>query len=193
MGKGGWEIRRHLGSLDIPDGPMVNRGMENLGPHNAIWDDGEWISWDYINDQLEDRAKVGDLLEDLIVLAKAYLDDTGRHLPIYGAIGEQYAARRFGIELHQDEHAEGSDGRIGNDYVEVKTISPMRGSRHIRVKKSGNFGLLAIVKIDTDFRIDAKLVKRANLGKAEGEHFVVGWDDHRCEHIKARLGDSAAS
>lgn len=165
--------------------------MENLGPHNAIWDNGEWISWDYINDQLEDRAEVGDLLEDLIVLAKAYLEDTGRHLPIYGAIGEQYAARRFGIDLHQDEHAEGSDGRIGDAFVEVKTISPMRGNRQIKVKKSGHFGMLAIVKIDADFRIDAKLVKRASLGKPAGEHFAVCWDDHRCEHMKARLRDSA--
>ena len=186
------ENRRHLGRLDILGSPMVKRGMENLGPHDAIWDDGEWISWDYIDAKLEDRAEVGELLEDLIILAKSYLDDTGRHLPIYGAIGEQYAARRFGIELHQDEHAEGSDGCIGSDYVEVKTISPMRGSRHVRVKKSGNFGLLAIVKIDQDFRIDAKLLKRSTLRKRDGEYFLVGWDDHKCEHMKAQLGDSTA-
>ena len=28
--------------------------MENtLGPDNAIWDDGEWVSWDEINQQIQ--------------------------------------------------------------------------------------------------------------------------------------------
>lgn len=26
---------------------------ESLGPDNAIWDDGEWISWDEINEQIQ--------------------------------------------------------------------------------------------------------------------------------------------
>jgi len=152
------------------------------GPGDAIWDDGEWISWDYINQKIEGPQPEGALLEDLIIVAKEYLDETGRHLPIYGEIGEHYASRRFGIELHEDSKAQGSDGRLGNALVEIKTISPIRDSRHIRVKKSGNFGYLVIVKIDADFRIDAKLISRKRLRKSAGEHFMLEWDDHPSEH-----------
>lgn len=27
--------------------------MQELGPDNAVWDDGEWISWDEINQQIQ--------------------------------------------------------------------------------------------------------------------------------------------
>ncbi|MBL9154782.1 MAG: hypothetical protein JNK37_20040 [Verrucomicrobiales bacterium] len=164
----------------------VMTGYPVQGSSDAIWDDGEWISWDYINRQIEGSQPEGGLLEDMIIVAKEYLEDTGRHLPIYGEIGEHYAARRFGIELHEDPKAQGSDGRLGNALVEIKTISPMRDSRHVRVKKSGNFGFLVIVKIDADFRIDAKLIRRRRLAQAGGSFFTVGWDDHRSEHSQAK-------
>lgn len=156
------------------------------GPGDAIWDDGEWISWDYINQQLEGPQPEGGLLEDMIVVAKEYLESSGRHLPIYGEIGEHFAARRFGIELHDDPKAQGSDGRIGTSLVEIKTISPMRDSRCVQVKAAGNFGYLAIVKIDADFRIDAKLISRKRLGKPVGQNFTVDWSAHRCEHQQAK-------
>ena len=165
---------------------MTNQPV--TGPGNAIWDDGEWVSWDYINQQLEGSQPEGGLLEDMIVVAKEYLEDTGRHLPIYGEIGEHYVARRFRIELHDDPKAQGSDGRLGNSLVEIKTISPMRDSRHVRVKAAGNFGYLAIVKIDADFRIDAKLISRKRLGQPPGEFFKVEWADHSCEHKHAEQG-----
>lgn len=28
-----------------------------LGPWNAIWDDGEWVSWDFINEHIEDQER----------------------------------------------------------------------------------------------------------------------------------------
>jgi hypothetical protein len=155
------------------------------GSGDAIWDDGEWISWDYINQQINGPQPEGGLLEDMIVVAKEYLEDMGRHLPIYGEIGEYYAARRFGIELHEDPKTQGSDGRLGNALVEIKTITPMRSSRHVRVKKSGNFGYLVIVKIDVDFRIDAKLISRKRLVQLPGDYYYVGWNDHPSEKIQA--------
>lgn len=160
---------------------MTGAGVHDSG--DAIWDDGEWISWDYINQEIEGfgDGSVGGLVEELIAIAKAYLEDTGRHLAIYGELGEQYTARRFGIELHQDRHAEGSDGRLGNSLVEVKTISPLRSTRQVKVKKSGNFGYLAVVKIDGDFRIEAKLISRKRLGKPQGDYFNVFWDAHISE------------
>lgn len=151
-----------------------------LVPEDGYWDDGEWISWDHINAQIGE-IREGGLLEELIAVARAYLEDTGRHLPIYGQLGEQYAARRFGVELHANECAEGSDGRLGDALVEIKAISPLRDSRHVRVKASGNFDYLAIVKIDADFRIDAKLISRKKLGKSAGDYFVVSWEAHRSE------------
>jgi hypothetical protein len=161
---------------------MSNRcsitGTPIEGSGDAIWDDGEWISWDYVNEQLAGATGEGGLIEDMIVISRNYLEETGRHLPIYGQLGEQYAARRFGIELHDAPCAQGSDGRIENMLVEIKTISPLRDSRHVRVKKSGNFGALVIVKIDADFRIDAKLIKRRDLPKPQGEHYLVSWNDH---------------
>ena len=156
-------------------------------PNNCdtIWEDGEWISWDYINEQLEGSCPTGGLVEDMIVVAKNYLDQTGRHLPIYGELGEHYAARRFGILLHDAPCEQGSDGRIGEMLVEIKTISPLRDSRHVRVKKSGNFGALVIVKVDADFRIDAKMIKRNRLPKPQGEYIIVSWHDYRCDHNQA--------
>jgi hypothetical protein len=179
---------------------------------DGIWDDGEWISWSYINEQIEkseaqhkqQRAPqkkkpspapqaapgqkkqkqpkpVGGMVEDMIVLAKRYQKETSRHLPIYGELGEYYASRRFGIELHKDPKAQGSDGHIGNSLVEIKTISPLRDTRHVSVKKSGNFGFLAIVKIDANFNIDAKLIERKKLPKTNDTHYVVSWDDYSSE------------
>ena len=74
-----------------------------LGPDNAIWDDGEWVSWDEINQQLQykewgakypnaDRALIP-IFEDLLLLAEAYHLQTGLHLQVYGDIGELFAAR----------------------------------------------------------------------------------------------------
>ena len=151
---------------------------------NSVWDDGEWISWDYINQHLGNSQTDGGLVEDLIIVAKNYHDETGRHLPIYGELGEHYAARRFCIELHDDRCSQGSDGRLGDVLVEIKTISPLRDTRHVRVKKSGNFGTLVIVKIDADFRIDAKMIHRGRLSKPAGDYYVISWGDYPCEYNK---------
>lgn len=162
---------------------------ENPSPDssNSIWDDGEWVSWDYINQHLEGSIPDGGLVEDLIIIAKSYYDETGRHLSIYGEIGEHYAARRFGIDLHVNCCAQGSDGRLGDVFVEIKTISPLRDSRHVKVKKSGNFGALVIVKIDADFRIDAKMILRKKLSKSLGDYYLVSWGYHACDYNQARL------
>lgn len=167
-------------------------GLPITGCGDAIWDDGEWISWDYITQQLSVPIPEGGLVEDMIVLAKGYFEETGRHLPIYGELGEHYAARRFGVELHEDPRAEGSDGRLRNKLVEIKTISPLRDSRHVRVKAAGNFGYLVIVKIDADFRIDAKLISRKRLGKPQNGYFVVTWEKHPSEHhqvLRSGIGE----
>ncbi len=48
---------------------------------------------------------------------------TGLHLQVYGDIGELFAAITHGVKLHKN-YAQGSDSRLGNDFIEVKTITP---------------------------------------------------------------------
>lgn len=115
------------------------------------------------------------MLERMITMAREYLALTGRHLPIYGEIGELYAARKFGIERHK-EYAQGSDGRIGDLLVEIKTLTPMKESDQVLVKRAGNFGAVALVKIGRDFRLEAKLIPRSALCKGDGRFMKVSWD-----------------
>lgn len=144
-----------------------------IAPGEGIWDDGEWVSWDFLNGQIYEIDE-GEMLERMITMAREYLALTGRHLPIYGEIGELYAARKFGIERHK-EYAQGSDGRIGDLLVEIKTLTPMKESDQVLVKRAGNFGAVALVKIGRDFRLEAKLIPRSALGKGEGKFMKVYW------------------
>mgnify|MGYP000518923188 CR=1 FL=1 len=166
---------------------------EGLGGHNAIWDDGEWISWDEINHQLAaqefgdtpdyeidddpegDREDLARVFEDLLMAAQEYHDLTGRYLQIWGELGEFYAEIKYGIKRHRP-HVPGSDGRMGDDFVEVKTISPEKGDNRVQVKRAGNFNKLLIVKISKDWSFETRLIDRKTLGKGEGRHARVNWN-----------------
>ncbi|PIE12578.1 MAG: hypothetical protein CSA68_12495 [Rhodobacterales bacterium] len=162
--------------------------MNGLGPDNAFWIDGEWIGWDSVIDPEEDeysrlkqleheadlrmRYPKADLslipyLEDLLGLAESYYYETGKHLNVYGDIGELFGAIAFGIKLHKN-NAQGSDGRLGNDFVEIKTISPMSRKERKIVRLDRHFSKLLMVKIDNDFQIYGRLVKRGDLLKRTG-------------------------
>lgn len=73
---------------------------------------------------------------------------------------------------------QGSDGRIGNDWVEVKTISPEKLNEVIQVKRAGNFNKLLVVKISEDFEFDARLIDRKRLRKGKGKHAKTQWSEH---------------
>jgi len=157
-----------------------------LGPDNAIWDDGEWISWDEINQQIQykewgakypnaDRALIP-IFEQLLTVAQEYFNKTGRHLHVYGDIGELYGAITYGIKLHSN-YAQGSDGRLGNDFVEVKTITPFKNRDEIIVKMAGHFGKLLVVKINEEFEIAHRLIDRGSLPKNNGKRLRVKWTD----------------
>lgn len=88
-----------------------------LGPDNAIWDDGEWISWAEINQQIQykewgakypdaDRALIP-VFEQLLNVAQEYHEKTGLHLQVYGDLGEIFGAITYGIQLHKN-YAQGS-------------------------------------------------------------------------------------
>lgn len=153
-------------------------------PADGIWDDGEFVSWDWINGQIHVRElqeefpdadmELVQVFDDLVMSASAYKTRTGRYLQIWGELGELYAELKFGIRRHTPG-ARGSDGRMGNDFVEIKTISPEKGSQRVEVKRAGNFNKLLIVKIDADLRFHAKMIDRRMIGKGTGKLARVRW------------------
>jgi hypothetical protein len=151
----------------------------------GIYDDGEWISWDYINGYLADQElkeefpkanlDVVKIFQDLVDLAQGYRQVTGRYLQIWGELGELYAEIKFGIVRHK-ACTPGSDGRRGNDWIEVKTISPEKTNDTTEVKRAGNFNKLLVVKISKDFEFEARLIPRSALGKGTGKKARYKWE-----------------
>jgi hypothetical protein len=157
-----------------------------LGPENAIWEDGEWVSWAEINSHLwqlemQSRYPNADLqlvpfFKDLLELAQSYYFETNRHLQVYGDLGELFAAITYGMQFAQT-YAQGHDGRVGNDLVEVKTITPFKQNDVIEVKLSGNFNKLVVVKITEDFEVSSLLVDRKHLPKSSSGKLRISWAD----------------
>src|SRR6266850_4238853 len=95
-----------------PDMPRCSMtGPPILDSSEGIYDDGEWISWDWINGQLykqelqEEYPKadpeIAELFESLLQLAATYHQRTGRYLQIWGELGELYAEVKVGIKRHR--------------------------------------------------------------------------------------------
>lgn len=151
---------------------------------DGIYDDGEWISWEWINGQLYQQEvqkeypqvdpQLAMLFEDLVENAQLYHHMTGRYLQIWGELGELYAEAKYGITRHKP-HTQGSDGKLGNDYVEIKTISPEKGADHIHVKRAGNFSKLLVIKITGDFTVEGRFLDRKRLTKGTGPKARVSW------------------
>jgi hypothetical protein len=150
----------------------------------GIWDDGEWISWDEINESLYDQnlksefpdadIEVIQIFDSLVRVAEEYKAITGRYLQIWGELGELYAEIKFGLKRHRPG-TKGSDGKLGNDFIEVKTISPEKSNERVLVKRSGNFNKLLVVKIDSSFNFDTRIVDRKELKKGTGKYAKVIW------------------
>lgn len=178
---------------------------EPLNHTNALWDDDEWVSWADINrlldgedeDDEEEGLEVveeGDglnpegspeeessmqKLERLEIQISNAQDALARGEEIGGRIGEMgelYAEARFRIKRHR-KHAQGSDGKLGNDFVEVKTISPWKKTPKVAVKRTGNWSRLVVVKISEQWIFDAKMFQRKELGHGNGgKHAKVRWE-----------------
>jgi hypothetical protein len=164
---------------------------------DGVWDDGEWISWVYINQFIDDEdvspapadapdsaaaaeqpkavEPQGAELLTLLMDAIAHASKSPNPFPLWGRIGELYAAERFGIELTR-AHTQGHDGRLGDDLVEIKTITPGKRAPFVTVKRAGNFNHLVIVRVDSDYQLDARLVPRNRLPSGDGGRIaVVSW------------------
>lgn len=162
---------------------MTGKSMSD--PSDGIWDDGEWVSWEYINGQLHKNEiceeypnadpDIAMLFEDLVSVAAEYKALTGRYLQIWGELGEVYAEVKYGIKRHKPA-TQGSDGRLGNDFVEVKTISPEKSHAIAQVKRAGNFNKLLVVRISEDFEFESKMIDRKSLKKGAGKHAKVNWE-----------------
>ncbi|HSF13236.1 MAG TPA: hypothetical protein VLA50_09730 [Erythrobacter sp.] len=152
---------------------------------NAIYDDGEWITWTEINshlERLEFEARFPHLDVDLVpifqgllAVAMDYHFLTGSHLQVYGDLGELFGAIRYGIKLHRN-YAQGSDGKLGNDFVEIKTITPFKTESAVTLNLERNFSKVLIVKIDADFEISGKLIDRKVLPKTKGKRLRLDWE-----------------
>jgi len=151
---------------------------------DGIFDDGEFVSWDWINDQLirqegldafpgADENLVA-IFEDLIGVAADYKAVTGRYLPVFGELGELYAELRYGLKRNR-ARAPGADGRIGNDHVEVKTITPENKKAKIQLKRSGNFNKVIVVRITESFEFESRMFERKRLTKGDGKFARVSW------------------
>jgi hypothetical protein len=64
---------------------------------------------------------------------------------------------------------------LGNDFVEVKTISPEKSAHKVHVKRAGNFSKLLVVRIDENFEFEGKMVARSELGKGKGKVARFSW------------------
>ena len=177
-------------------------GMWNAD--NAIYDDGEWITWKEINthlERIEFQARFPTLdvdlvpiFQDLLAVAQGYHALTGSHLQVYGDLGELYGAITHGIKLHRN-YTQGSDGKLGNHFVEVKTITPFKNRDTITLNLRRNFSKVLIVKIDADFEVHGKLIDRKALPKPKGNKLKLNWDNFTSDpassmsHIANRYRD----
>lgn len=94
---------------------------------------------------------------------------------VYGDIGELYGAITHGIRLNRN-YAQGSDGRLGNDLIEIKTITPFKRTDTVEINMARNFSKVLIVRINDEFDISGKLIDRKSLPKAKGK-IRVSWSE----------------
>jgi hypothetical protein len=149
---------------------------DDIWADRAFYDDGEWVHWSEIEEQVRfkewgakypnARKSLIPYFEELLSLAEGYHMETGL---LYGAI-------THGLKLHKT-YAQGSDGRLGNDFIEVKTITPFKQNDEVTVKLSGNFNKLLVVRVNENFEVSSKLVDRKSLPKTKRDFVRVRWGD----------------
>ena len=122
----------------------------------------------------QENIELVKIFESLVNSAKSYHTLTGRYLQIWGELGELYAEIKYSIKRHKP-HTRGSDGKLGNDYIEIKTISPEKAGGLVQVKRAGNFNKLLLIKITNDFNFEAQFIERKKLSKGNGKHARVSW------------------
>ena len=126
------------------------------------------------SESTKDNPELLNIFESLVSSAKAYKLLTGRYLQIWGELGELYAEIKYGIKRHK-AHTQGSDGKLGNDFIEIKTMSPEKDGNKVQVKRAGNFNKLLIVRINSEFQFESNLISRKLLSKGQGKYAKGTW------------------
>ena len=152
----------------------IENGNEYQNESDGMYSGGDWVSWDWINDQLAPKRvknprsppTVKKVFNAIARAARSYHALTGRYLQMWGELGELYAESQYGIERHK-QSSPGSDGRIGDDLVEIKTISPEKGKQRVRVRRRGNFTKLVVIKISSDLKFESRIIDRNEFCTAE--------------------------
>jgi hypothetical protein len=146
--------------------------FEELGLSSDEWE--ELDDSELSDEKLPINSELSVVFDNLIHNAKLFHELTNRYLQIWGELGELYGELHFGIKRHKP-HTKGSDGKLGNDFIEIKTISPEKSLEEVRVKRAGNFNKLLIVKINEDFSFEGQIIARKSLSKGEGKHVRASW------------------
>lgn len=123
------------------------------------------------------------IFEDMVYCAASYKWRTGRYLSIFGELGELFAEITFGITRHKPG-TPGSDGKIGNDFIEVKTITPEKKAQKVSVKRQGNFNKLVVVKINDRFEFEARMLDRNKIPKGGGKLMTVSWSSMKVKKLE---------
>mgnify|MGYP003653332667 FL=1 len=110
----------------------------------------------------------------MVSITEEYHHLTGKHLHVFGDIGELYGAIRLGLKLHRN-YAQSSDARLRNDFVEVKTITPFKKQDTVEINLAGHFNKLLIVKINKDYEVSRLLVDRKKLPVNGSKKLRLQW------------------
>ncbi|ALG51955.1 hypothetical protein ABLB37_22915 [Vibrio parahaemolyticus] len=145
--------------------------LEDLGFSSEEW---ETIDNTHDTEQFEANPELIEVFINLVESARLYFKHTSRYLQIWGELGELYAEIKYGVKRHKP-HTQGSDGKLGNDFIEIKTISPEKRTEEVKVKRAGNFNKLLIIKISSDLKFEGQFVARKDLAKGEGKHARAQW------------------
>ncbi|WP_395752246.1 hypothetical protein [Prosthecobacter sp.] len=120
-------------------------------------------------------ADIWKQLMKLIVQAQTALEKGENIGGRIGEIGEVYAEAKLGLKRHR-RHAQGSDGTLRNEFVEVKTISPWKKKPVVRVKRAGHWSKLVIVRISARWIFELEILDRKQLGSGcGGKYASVSW------------------
>lgn len=100
-----------------------------------------------------------------------------RHLEIWGELGELFVEMKLGLRRYKP-HKHGSDGYVGKDVIEVKTISPNKTNEIVEGHCNGNFNILALVKISHSsdgYVFELRTIKRKELNISSSNKFRINW------------------
>ncbi len=178
---------------------MEFREINEFGQDGLCLGDGDWTCWDHFGEEEPDLDYGGDLprleaedrlrqrfpdadpidlrqFQRLLNACREYQEETGRHLNIHGALGELYGAVRLCFRLHVNCSAQGSDGKLGDDFIEIKTLGPRNKTGRVVVAlENRNFSKLLVVKIRHDFSFKGCLVPRKALTTATTRKAGLAW------------------